>query len=225
VLVSLLSLNWIAKRESAVLCPSIYAHTQPFYRLLGFCLGLPGWASTRKVKPGRWSQSGFTGARDSEWQWHHQLGHIQICTLTQTHNHASIPPLSFYRPDALPSAQLTASKNWRYTETKKYLFLLSVQNFNHWYWWRALSEVVTNVLKILVIFVLTCVYLSTNKWATSFTRLIEFVKNLKISGYLLSEPGLVAASWSLGIISAKFLGAFLMLTSEITHWPLFFFTH
>jgi len=32
--------------------------------------------------------------RDSEWQWH-QLGHMQICTLTQTHNHASIAPLSF----------------------------------------------------------------------------------------------------------------------------------
>jgi len=40
------------------------------------------------------NQSGFTAARDSDWQWH-QLGHMQICTLTQTHNHASIPPLSF----------------------------------------------------------------------------------------------------------------------------------
>jgi len=39
-------------------------------------------------------QSGFTGARDTEWQWH-QLGHMQICTSPQTHNHASIPPLSF----------------------------------------------------------------------------------------------------------------------------------
>jgi len=27
---------------------------------------------------------------------------MQICTLT--HNHASIPPVSFYRPDALPAA-------------------------------------------------------------------------------------------------------------------------
>jgi len=26
----------------------------------------------------------FTGARDSEWQWH-QLGHTQICTLLQTY--------------------------------------------------------------------------------------------------------------------------------------------
>ena len=30
---------------------------------------------------------------------------MQICTLTQTDNHASIPLLSFYRPDALPAAQ------------------------------------------------------------------------------------------------------------------------
>jgi len=30
-----------------------HTHTHPFYGPLGFCLGLPGWASTRKVKPGR----------------------------------------------------------------------------------------------------------------------------------------------------------------------------
>ena len=52
----------------------------------------------------------FTGARDSEWQWH-QLGHMQVCTSLQTDNHASTPPLSFYSPDALPAAQPTASKH------------------------------------------------------------------------------------------------------------------
>jgi len=50
---------------------------------------------TTKVKPGRKNQSGFTGARDSEWQWH-LLDHMQICTSPQTDNHASIPPLSFF---------------------------------------------------------------------------------------------------------------------------------
>jgi len=30
----------------------------------------------------------FTGARDSEWLWH-QLGHMQVCTLLQTDNHAN----------------------------------------------------------------------------------------------------------------------------------------
>ena len=52
----------------------------------------------------------FTEARDSEWQWH-QLGRMQVCTSLQTDNHASTPPLSFYRPDALPAAQPTASKH------------------------------------------------------------------------------------------------------------------
>ena len=37
----------------------------------------------------------FTEARDSEWQWH-QLGHMQVCTLLQTDNHISTPPLSFF---------------------------------------------------------------------------------------------------------------------------------
>jgi len=37
----------------------------------------------------------FTGARDSEWQWH-QLGHMQVCTSLQTDNHASTPLLSFF---------------------------------------------------------------------------------------------------------------------------------
>jgi len=38
-------------------------------------------------------------------------GHMQICTSPQTNNHTSIPPLSFYKPDALPAAQPTASKH------------------------------------------------------------------------------------------------------------------
>jgi len=35
----------------------------------------------------------FTEARDSEWQLKH-LDHMLICTLHQTDNHASTPPLS-----------------------------------------------------------------------------------------------------------------------------------
>ena len=53
----------------------------------------------------------FTEARDSDWQWH-QLGHMQVCTLLQTDNHANTPPLSFfYRLNALPAAQPTVSKH------------------------------------------------------------------------------------------------------------------
>jgi len=62
--------------------------------------------------PERYNQnkSGLPGARDNEQHWD-QLGDMQICTSPQSDNHASIPPLSFYRPDALPAAQSTASKH------------------------------------------------------------------------------------------------------------------
>jgi len=51
----------------------------------------------------------FTEARDSEWHWH-QLGHMQVCTSLQADN-MPVPHCSvFYRPEALPAAQLTVSK-------------------------------------------------------------------------------------------------------------------
>jgi len=80
-----------------------HTHTHPFNGPLSGTT----WVS--------WYQKGktnlhFTEARDSEWQWH-QLGHMQLCTSLQTDNHASTPPLRFYRPDALPVAQPTASKH------------------------------------------------------------------------------------------------------------------
>jgi len=49
--------SWFLFTYARVLCfviqPTkiIMTHTQPFYSPLGFCLGLPGWAGTRKVKP------------------------------------------------------------------------------------------------------------------------------------------------------------------------------
>jgi len=55
-----------------------------------------------------WYQKGktnldFTGARDSEWQWH-QLGDRQVCTSLQTDNRTSTSLLKFfYRLDALPA--------------------------------------------------------------------------------------------------------------------------
>jgi len=49
----------------------------------------------------------FTEARDGEWQWH-QLGHMQVCTLLQTDNHASTPPLSFLQAGC-PSCRPTNS--------------------------------------------------------------------------------------------------------------------
>ena len=54
----------------------------------------------------------FTGARDSEWQWH-QLGYMQVCTSLQPDNHASTPPLSFLQagcPSCHPTNSVKALK-------------------------------------------------------------------------------------------------------------------
>jgi len=82
-----------------------YTHTHPFN---GPFSGTTWVGRHQKGKTNR----DFTEARDSKWQWH-QLGHMQVCTLLQTDNHASTSPLVFYRPDALPATQPTVSKHWR----------------------------------------------------------------------------------------------------------------
>jgi len=90
----------------------------------------------------------FTEARDSERQWH-QLGHMQVCTSHQTDNHASTPPLSFYRPDALPAAQPTVSKHWRHPYYNTYSD----------FWWRCNVLLYTHVAErwlSVVIFCMCC---------------------------------------------------------------------
>ena len=54
----------------------------------------------------------FTEARESKWQWH-QLGHMQVCTLLQTDNHTSTPPLCFLQtrcPSCSPTNSVKALK-------------------------------------------------------------------------------------------------------------------
>jgi len=87
--------------------PKILNLTHTHTRLTALFPRLPGWAGTRKVK-----LISILLKQDSEWQWH-QLGHMQVCTSLQTDNHASTHHSVFYRPDALPAAQPTASKHWR----------------------------------------------------------------------------------------------------------------
>ena len=84
-----------------------HAHTHTFTHTFNGPLSRTTWVS--RYQKGK-TNLDFTEARDSEWQWH-QLEHMQVCTLFQTDNHASTPPLNFYRPDALPAAQPTASEH------------------------------------------------------------------------------------------------------------------
>jgi len=79
----------------------------------------------------------FTGARDSEWQWH-QLGHMQVCTSLQTDNHTSTPPLCFLQagcPSCHPTNSIKALKANSFIRNLETLFfpffLLSSFRHNH----------------------------------------------------------------------------------------------
>ena len=86
---------------TAFTSPSI--HTRPFNGPLS------GTTRVSQYQKGK-TNLDFTEARDSEWQWL-QLGHMQVCTLLQTDITPAPHRSVFYRPDALPAAQPTASKH------------------------------------------------------------------------------------------------------------------
>ena len=91
--------------DSAFVCMLLHTHTHPFNGPLS------GTTRVSRYQKGK-TNLDFTEARDSEWQWH-PLGHMQVCTsphssqITTPAPHHSV----FYRPNALPAAQPTASKH------------------------------------------------------------------------------------------------------------------
>ena len=82
------------------------------------------YSGTRPTRISRYQKGktnlDFTEARDSEWQWH-QLGHMHVCTLLQTDNHASTSPLSFFtgRMPFLPPNQQRQSTEGNKLDNKK----------------------------------------------------------------------------------------------------------
>ena len=89
-------------------------------RLTALCLGLPGSAGTRKVKP-IWILLEQETVSGSGTSW-------AICKSAPRSRQITMPAphrSGFYRPDALPAAQPTASKHWRQNKLD-YLLLLSM---------------------------------------------------------------------------------------------------
>ena len=84
-----------------------HEHTQHTHiRLMALCPGLPGWASTRKVKP-MWillKQETVSGSGIS-WAICKSASHSRQITMPAPHHSV------FYRPDALPAAQPTVSNH------------------------------------------------------------------------------------------------------------------
>ena len=77
-------------------------------RLTALCPGLPGWAGTRKVKPICILLKQET-VNSSGISWAICKSAPRSRQITTPAPHQSV----FYRPDALPAAQPTASKHWR----------------------------------------------------------------------------------------------------------------
>ena len=83
-------------------------HARTHAHLTALCPGLPRWAGTRMVKP-IWillKQETVSGS-DISWAICKSARHSRQITTPATHHSV------FYRPDALPIAQPTASKHWR----------------------------------------------------------------------------------------------------------------
>ena len=82
-----------------------------YQRLTALFPGLPGWARTRKVKP-IWILQKQETVSGSGISWAVCKSAPRSRQITMPAPHHSI----FYRPDALPAAQPTASKHWRLSE-------------------------------------------------------------------------------------------------------------
>jgi len=89
---------------------AIYIHTyiHTYTRLTALFPGLPGWAGTRNVKP-IWILLKQETVSGSGISWAICKSALRSRQITTTAPHHSV----FYRPDALPAAQPTASKHWR----------------------------------------------------------------------------------------------------------------
>ena len=102
---------WILKLKMVEVCHSDTNYTHLFNDPL-----------SRTTRVSR-SQKGktnldFTEARDSEWQWH-QLGHIKSAPRSRGITMRTPDHSVFYRPDALPATQPTASKHWRHSDANQ----------------------------------------------------------------------------------------------------------
>ena len=88
-----------------------HTHTHTHTRLTAPFPGLPGWASTRKVKP-IWillKQERVSGS-GIRWDICKSAPRCRQIGLTTPAPYRSV----FYRPDALPATQPTASEHWRH---------------------------------------------------------------------------------------------------------------
>ena len=89
-----------------LMCAFTHTLTHTHTRLTALCPGQPGWAGTRKVKP-NWILLKQETVSGSGIRWAMCKSAPRSRQITMPVPHRSV----FYRPDALPAAQPTASKH------------------------------------------------------------------------------------------------------------------
>jgi len=109
---------WLCSYINACSICSIHTHTHT--RLTALFPGLPGWAGTRKVKPILIlvKQETVSGSGIS-WATCKSASRSRQITMPVPHHS------SFYRPDALPAAQPTASKHCIYIYVYVLYFIIN----------------------------------------------------------------------------------------------------
>jgi len=83
-----MSINRETAVTSAVTSGQTHTHTHTQSHTHPFNDPLSGTTHVSRYQKRKTSLD-FTGARDSEWQWH-QLGHMQVCNSLQTDNHVAL---------------------------------------------------------------------------------------------------------------------------------------
>ena len=96
---------------SVLINSTVYSQAHTHTCLMALCPVLPGWAGTRKVKP-IWILLKQETVSGSAISW-------AICKSAPCSRQITTPAphhSDFYRPDALPATQPTASKHWAYSQ-------------------------------------------------------------------------------------------------------------
>ena len=97
-------------------CDAFPAHTHPFNGPLS------GTTHVSRYQKGK-TNLDFTGARDSEWQWH-QLGHMQVCTSFRQITMPA-PHYSVFFQAGCPSCRPTNSVKALKALTSKHAFVVN----------------------------------------------------------------------------------------------------
>ena len=116
--------------RSVCLFDSLFQELHYYTHLTALCLGLPRWAGIRKVKL-IWILLKQETVSGSDISW-------AICKYAPRSRQITTPAphhSDFYRPDALPAAQPTASKHWRQSgeisiinSLKKVVYICHIKN-------------------------------------------------------------------------------------------------